>query len=710
MSGDGRELLSGSTREPSPPAEDTPARATEHAAGKLTRAELAPPVPSYPGKRTRLEDDPDAMSPAAALEYARWALQPIDRKADTTDVDRGALATAFAFLDRSRTGEPLPRPLAQRLGGALDADLSRVRVHTGAAAARAALLLGARAVTVGEDIYFAAGAYAPTTRTGIELIAHEAAHVAHRTHAAGVSRPDDSHERAADAFARDFVAASPRAGDGLPGALGEELAGALGADTSDVRIHTGAQADASARALGARAYTTGKDIYFADGEYQPASAAGRQLIAHEVAHTVQSGGATGSAVSAPGAAHERAADAFADAFAAGVPAPAVGTAPAGIHRDPRTPEEQLGEIQGLEMSVLLGKIPGLPEDVRTNYAAANKVGGPRLQAAMRAVNEPSDWKTYITKYSNIAAHLPKDQLDILMTKLGGPDKDFRYYKDVGNFDGTVDGTGHVITLIWRVRFVSAPVSEFDKTPQHPPEELKRIAEDSKKKIETTWSGKGTLKCAAPSVSPFTTKVEVQIVDAGEHSKITIQTGVRSSMNADTNDRDGTWSPGVERDQKNNVITYDQDGKQHVGPEVDQSTAAHEFGHAIGLHHVDSIKEAEAQLRSGKDKDGKPLSTAERKRLMDQVRDHRDMQTKIANHADQATGKKPGTSFHSADDDADYGSTEEEQRNIMGKGMEVKKIGGADAFDPFTPFAKIAKEWGKEFLKADKLNEWESSNV
>ncbi len=61
----------------------------------------------------------------------------------------------------------------------------------------------------------------------------------------------------------------------------------MGHDFGDVRIHTGAAADDSARHIGARAFTLGRDVAFANGEYQPASAAGRHLLAHELTHVVQ---------------------------------------------------------------------------------------------------------------------------------------------------------------------------------------------------------------------------------------------------------------------------------------------------------------------------------------------------------------------------------------------------------------------------------------
>jgi ribosomal protein S20 len=61
----------------------------------------------------------------------------------------------------------------------------------------------------------------------------------------------------------------------------------FGYDFSGVRMHTGAGAAGAALALNARAFTVGDHIFFGGGEYQPASAAGRRLIAHELTHTIQ---------------------------------------------------------------------------------------------------------------------------------------------------------------------------------------------------------------------------------------------------------------------------------------------------------------------------------------------------------------------------------------------------------------------------------------
>ena len=62
---------------------------------------------------------------------------------------------------------------------------------------------------------------------------------------------------------------------------------AMGADFSRVRVHTDERADGLNRAVGARAFTTGQDLFFREGAYQPGSRGGQELIAHELSHVVQ---------------------------------------------------------------------------------------------------------------------------------------------------------------------------------------------------------------------------------------------------------------------------------------------------------------------------------------------------------------------------------------------------------------------------------------
>jgi hypothetical protein len=82
------------------------------------------------------------------------------------------------------------------------------------------------------------------------------------------------------------------AGETLTQPVGDSMEQALGADFSGVRIHANSEADSLNRSLNARAFTTGKDIYFKSGEYQPESPAGQKLLAHELTHVVQQGAAS----------------------------------------------------------------------------------------------------------------------------------------------------------------------------------------------------------------------------------------------------------------------------------------------------------------------------------------------------------------------------------------------------------------------------------
>ena len=102
-----------------------------------------------------------------------------------------------------------------------------------------------------------------------------------------------------------------------PGSLARN-SDVLGDPLDDVRVHHDSTADALAQSVSARAFTTGKDVYFAAGEYQPGSSGGDELLTHELAHVVQQGDAPVSGpltVSMPGDALETEAEAIADEHA-----------------------------------------------------------------------------------------------------------------------------------------------------------------------------------------------------------------------------------------------------------------------------------------------------------------------------------------------------------------------------------------------------------
>lgn len=110
------------------------------------------------------------------------------------------------------------------------------------------------------------------------------------------------------------IAAARGGGHALDGGIAEQIGGPLGDPLSDVRVHHDDHAAALSRAVSARAFTVGRDIFFGAGEYQPTRVAGRELLTHELAHVVQQRGAaqTGAlAVSQPGDALEREAEAAA---------------------------------------------------------------------------------------------------------------------------------------------------------------------------------------------------------------------------------------------------------------------------------------------------------------------------------------------------------------------------------------------------------------
>ncbi|MFP5274850.1 MAG: DUF4157 domain-containing protein [Coleofasciculus sp.] len=75
-------------------------------------------------------------------------------------------------------------------------------------------------------------------------------------------------------------------GDGIR----ERMEGAFGADFSGVRVHTDGTSDQLNQSIQAKAFTTGQDVFFRKGAYNPGSRGGQELLAHELTHVVQQKG------------------------------------------------------------------------------------------------------------------------------------------------------------------------------------------------------------------------------------------------------------------------------------------------------------------------------------------------------------------------------------------------------------------------------------
>ncbi len=80
-------------------------------------------------------------------------------------------------------------------------------------------------------------------------------------------------------------------GSPLPLSVRRFMEPRFNADFSGVKVHTGDKAAKLSRQLNARAFAVGGDVFFGKGQFRPESREGKQLIAHELTHTIQQGAA-----------------------------------------------------------------------------------------------------------------------------------------------------------------------------------------------------------------------------------------------------------------------------------------------------------------------------------------------------------------------------------------------------------------------------------
>jgi hypothetical protein len=87
------------------------------------------------------------------------------------------------------------------------------------------------------------------------------------------------------------ISSQSGSGQAIPEVNRQMFEKSMGHDFSGVNIHANSESDSLNKQIGARAFTTGSDIFFRQGEYNPASSGGQELLAHELTHVVQQGSA-----------------------------------------------------------------------------------------------------------------------------------------------------------------------------------------------------------------------------------------------------------------------------------------------------------------------------------------------------------------------------------------------------------------------------------
>jgi hypothetical protein len=183
------------------------------------------------------------------------------------------------------------------------------------------------------------------------------------------------------------IAASRGRGRPIDPGSRERFARALGDDLGDVRVHDDADAGVLARAVDARAFTVGRDVFFAEGERGPGTGEGDRLMAHELAHAVQGRGAPASGplvVTQPG----DPAEVEADRAAAGATAPRAAAGAPALRRAPKGKSVQTVTFGEDETEVIEGNVRTLDPASRgsAEQEIANLMGDLKTELTMTEKN------------------------------------------------------------------------------------------------------------------------------------------------------------------------------------------------------------------------------------------------------------------------------------------------------------------------------------
>ena len=151
--------------------------------GLQTKLKVNEPGDIYEREADRIADQVMATPVHLAVSGAPPHIQRFSGQSN------GQTEAAPASVDQALAspGRPLEPALRQDMEQRFGHDFSRVRVHSSVAAEQSAQDVNANAYTMGHDIVFGAGRFAPGTHQGRRLIAHELTHVVQQSGADGMN-------------------------------------------------------------------------------------------------------------------------------------------------------------------------------------------------------------------------------------------------------------------------------------------------------------------------------------------------------------------------------------------------------------------------------------------------------------------------------------------------------------------------------------------
>jgi Domain of unknown function (DUF4157) len=172
--------------------------------------------PSFPGQLQRALDEQDHH-----LEVQREAWKTeLEPRAQRLALEEASGENAANLIEAARGGgQPLPENVRAMLEVKWNTDLSRVRVHTDSSADVVSKKLNAKALTTGNDVFYRAGTWNPTSLEGLQLIAHETWHTVQQANGLVQAGVDKSHSleleargKGAELSSSDLTAVSSGAG------------------------------------------------------------------------------------------------------------------------------------------------------------------------------------------------------------------------------------------------------------------------------------------------------------------------------------------------------------------------------------------------------------------------------------------------------------------------------------------------------------------